>query len=181
MKPLAIAAVAAALAVAALGCGGAEGDPSAAAKSSPTSKPGVEPPSVLSKPKYLARANAICRRRWRFVLNAVRQTSVLWRKQYPHIDSRVNYARAVRVSYFSSLNFLIFDSVDYLGQPLSDRRASDEVLNAMQEAIERGVDDTRIRSVGQLRALFVDYNRKARRFGLDKCLVGGSRLPHPEA
>lgn len=134
----------------------------------------------LTKAKFLAHINSLCRRKWRFVLNAVKQTGVLWIKQHPRVSQRQNYKRSLHVSYFASIDFLIFDWIRHFGSPPGEKRAVERVIGAMQEAVERGQRGKRITTVAELQALFADYNRKARSYGLSECLVGGAHLPHPE-
>jgi hypothetical protein len=173
-----VAAATAGLVALMLGCGDStSGDEGG----EPSAKPRVTvAPGSLTKPKFLAHVNEVCRRKWRFIMNAVKQTRVLWEKQYPRVDDRENYTRAVRLSFFSSLNFLIFDWVHRLGAPPGEKRTLEELLGAMQEATDRGSRGPRLTTVSQVKALFISYNEEARRFGLDQCLVSGAHLPRPE-
>ena len=185
-------AAAAVLAAIIVGCGGGAGDSGstggeASKNGGHQSSTRAETTATTTKsvtktnPKFLAQANSLCRRKWRFVLNAVRQTAVLWAKQYPRVDERQNFLRAVHLSYFASINYVVFDWIRRLGAPPGQAQAVEDVIETMQEAVERGERGVPVTSVAQVKGLFADYNRKASRYGLDKCLVAGGHLPHPEA
>lgn len=175
-------ATAAAMAMAA-GCGGgARGDPQGSGNSDVSAKAGatVTTVSSLTKRKFVARANSLCHRRWRLVLNAVRQTRVLWGKQHPRVSTQRNFVRSVRLSYFASINFLIFDEIRRWGAPPGEEQTVEGVIGKMEEVIARGERRLPTTSVARLKAMFAGYNRLASSYGLDKCLVAGSHLPHPE-
>lgn len=177
----AIAIVAALLAAIAVGCGGASNNP--AGNSAGESVVGVSSifaVKSLTKPEFVAHANDICRRRWRFVQNSVRETRVLWGKQHPRVSTQDNYVRSVRLSYFAAINFLIFNEIRRYGSPPGQEQAIGEVIGAIHEASLRGERGEPLTSVAELEELFAGYNRKARDYGLDECLATGSHLPHPE-
>lgn len=189
MLRLVAAAATTGLAVIALGCGGgssgdgADGGDGSSAKSRvsvTTPRVSVTTSKSMTKPRYVAYVNAFCRRKWRFIMNAVKMTRVLWEKQYPGVNDRKNFIRAVRLSFFSSLNFLIFDRVRNLGAPPGEKRAVEELLGAMREATDRGSGPPSFTTVPQVKALFTRYNREARRYGLNQCRVEGAHLPYPE-
>jgi hypothetical protein len=181
MLRLVAAAVSAGLVAIALGCGGGGDSSSAGGENiSASNIVTAAPVKVLTKPNFIAHVNALCRRKWRFVMNAVRQTRVLWEKQRPQVTGHGNFIRSVRVSFFASLNFLIFDSVRRLGVPPDQKQAVEGLLEEMQAVIERGSRKDSFATVAQLKALFSRYNREARQFGLNRCLVSGAHLPHPE-
>jgi hypothetical protein len=181
MRRPAIAIVAALLAAVAVGCGGASDDPSGSgASKSPVSVASMYIARTVTKPEFVAHANSICRRRWRFVHNSVRQTRVLWARQHPQVSAQDNYVRSVRLSYFAAINFLIFNEIRRYGSPPGQARAIGEVIGAVHVASLRGEHGKPLTSVAELKRLFADYNRKARAYGLDQCLAVGSHLPHPE-
>jgi hypothetical protein len=178
-----IAAMATAvLAAIAIGCGGsAGGDPSKSSHEfSVRADTTMAPVASLTKAKFLAHINSLCRRKWRFVLNAVRETAVVWARKHPKVTPEDNFIRAVHQSYFASIDFLIFDWIHHLGAPPGQTRQIEDVIGTMQEAVELGQREVRVATVAQLEALFADYNRKARQYGLEECLVRGGHLPHPE-
>jgi hypothetical protein len=164
-----------------IGCGAGD-DPQKGESGEASAKAGatVTTVSSLTKRKFVARANSLCRRRWRLVLNAVRQTRVLWGRQHPKVSTQRNFVRSVRLSYFASINFLIFDEIRRWGAPPGEAQAVEGVTEAMQEVITRGEQHLPTTSVARLKAMFAGYNRLASRYGLDECLVAGSHLPHPE-
>jgi hypothetical protein len=175
------AVAATALAAIALGCGGGSsgeggdgGDEPAKARVS------IATATSLTKPRFVVHVNDLCRRKWRFVMNAVKQTRVLWERQYPRVNDQKNFIRSVRLSFFASLNYLIFDWVRKLGAPPGDKRAVEELLGATREATDRGSGRPSFTTTLQVKALFTLYNREARSYGLDRCLVSGAHLPHPE-
>lgn len=168
------------LAVLAVGCGGGTGGDTSAGgdhKFPVNADTTVTPVQALSKAKFVAHVNDLCRRKWPFVLNAVRQTRNFTRKLYPQTSPLQRYIRGVHVSYFAAIDYHIFDEIHRLGAPPGETQAVEDVIGSMQEGVERG-QQTRVTSPAQVKALFVDYNRIARRYGLDQCLVEGAHLPY---
>lgn len=175
----------AALAVAALiaGCGAGGQDPNTTTGSTaPSSRPYgllyVNP--GLTKQKFVAHVNGLCRRKWRFIQNAVRQTSVLTGAARPQTSKLQRYTAGVQQSYFASIGFHIYTEVQHLGAPPGEKQTVEDVLKAMLDGMRRG-EATPIARPAQVRAVFSDYNRLAHRYGLDECLVAGAHLPYPEA
>jgi hypothetical protein len=179
MRRAAAPLIIAALAVAIAGCGNADsgasdGQGHAFSVRADTT---VAVAPALTKPEFLARVNDLCRRRWRPVLNAVEQTANIWARKHPRVSEQRNFTRAVRLSYFASIDFLIFDHILPIGAPPGERRSIEDVVGTMQEAVERGERQVEITAPGQLETLFAPYNRKAQRYGIGRCLVTGPHLP----
>lgn len=168
----------AALAMTVGGCGGSGGDDSTPedrdialrADTTMTTKPS------LTKAKFLAHVNDLCRRKWRFILRAYRQTAVVTARLHPQTTELQQYTRGVRFSYFPSIDFHIFDEVQRLGAPPGENHAIEDVIGTMQVSVERG-ERMRMTSPAQVEALFDGYNRRASRYGLSACLVSGAHLP----
>jgi hypothetical protein len=182
-RPAGAVAIAALVAIAA-GCGGSGGGDASRSggnEFSARANPSVTTVKLLTKPKFIAHVNSLCRRKWRFILNAVRQTSVITGKLHPQTSKMQRYARGVRLSYFASIAFHIYVPIQRLGAPPGERQAVEKLIGTMLEGIERGGRQVRFASAAQAEAPFADYNRTARRYGLDECLVAGAHLPHPEA
>jgi hypothetical protein len=172
------------LAVAALigGCGadGQGSNPTAGATASSNRPYGilyVNPD--LTKRKFVAHVNGLCRRKWRFIQNAVRQTSVITAKAHPQTSRLQRYSAGVQESYAASIGFHIYTEIQHLGAPPGEKQAVEDVLRAMQDGMKRG-QETPVTGPAQVEAMFTDYNRLARRYGLDECLAAGSHLPYPE-
>jgi hypothetical protein len=180
MDRLAVVVATGALA-AMVGCGGANDAPQSGDQAiSATADAGAIAVDPRTKRKFIARVNNLCRRHWRFVLNAVRLTRVLWKRQHPRVSTSRNFARAVRLSYFASINFLIFDEIRRFVVPPGEGRAVKKLTGLMQKLIERGAQHWSVASTAKLQAMFAGYNRLAGQYGLSECLVAGSHLPHPE-
>jgi hypothetical protein len=132
----------------------------------------------LTKAKFVAHVNSLCRRKWPFILHAFREYRGQVKLVNPQASFRQRFIEAIRLAYFASITFHIFDEVVRLGAPSGEKQAVEEMLGSMQEGVERGQRQKPVTSQSQVEALFVDYNEKARRYGLDECLVTGSHLPH---
>jgi hypothetical protein len=180
----AVAVVAVAVVAAmAPGCGGSGGgDPSSSGgkEFSVEADTTMTTARSLTRPKFVAHVNSLCRRKWKFILNAVRQTSAITGKLHPQTSGMQRYLRGIRLSYFASLDFHLFDEIHRLGAPPGETRAVENLIGTMQEGVERG-ERMRISSRAQLEPLFADYNRVARGYGLDECLIAGAHIPRPEA
>jgi hypothetical protein len=155
--------LAAALAVAAIigGCGASGREGGAHSGSTDSTPPWRRPYGLvyvtqgLRKGRFTTHFNTLCRRSWR----------------------RINDPRA---SYFDSITFYIYSAIQRFGTPRGERGPVEHLLVTMQEGVEQG-ERTRITAPARVEALFADYNRAARRIGLDECLVAGAHLPHREA
>jgi hypothetical protein len=175
----------AALAVAALiaGCGadGQGADPTTGSTASSSRSYGilyVNPD--LTKQKFVAHVNSLCRRKWRFIDNAVRQTSVLEGKAHPQMSKLKRYTVGVQDSYYASVSYHIYTPIQRgVGAPPGEKQAVEDVLRAMLDGMSQG-EEMPITKPAQVEAMFSDYNQLARRYGLDECLVTGAHLPHPE-
>lgn len=170
--------VVAALAAAAAGCGGSGGE------NEVEGYPGFEvvartvvttadPP--LAKGRFLAEVAAICRRAWPTVEENFAEYSG-WQRE-DGLGGAELYATSARDSYLAGVDFHIFDEIYNLGGPEGEEEEVEEIIGAMQTAVELGQRRVRVESPAELRALFADYNRLARAYGLDGCLVAGGNLP----
>jgi hypothetical protein len=131
--------------------------------------------AALTKAEFLARINAACRNRWSTIHN---NFAVLADRQPPKFSDRRRYGKAVRLTFMAGLDFYVFDTIYDVGAPPGDERRVEEMLGAMQESVERTQRGLApIRSPKQLEAHFATYNRLARAYGLDDCLVAGAHLP----
>jgi hypothetical protein len=155
--------LATALAVAAIigGCGAGgenhESDANATDSTPPWRRPYglVYAKPGLTKAKFQIHFNHLCGSKWRLIQNA-------------------------RSSYFSLITFYIYDAIQSLGSPPDERGRVENLLVRMREGVERG-ERLGTANPARVQALFADYNRTARRLGLDECLVAGANLPRREA
>jgi len=173
MRWLVAIAVVAALAIGA-GCGGdssenAEGQ-GFVVQASTTMTTG----SLPTKARFVARVNQICRNGWKVILQNFDEYSS-W--QDPKLTERKLFAMSVRLSYLAGVDFHIFDEIYNLGAPKGEERAAEDVIGELQTAVERGQRVVTVPNTAKLEALFADYNRAAREYGFDECLIGGSHLP----
>lgn len=150
--------VAVALCVAALigGCGGA-GKAGGGDSTDPT--PNWKRPNGLvyvtpglTKERFMAHLNKYCGRQW------------------PAIQD-------VPASYFSSLGFYIYGSIQSYGTAPGERGTVEHLLFAMKDGMRQG-EQVGTTDPAQVEAAFADYNATARRLGLDECVVAGAHLPH---
>jgi hypothetical protein len=181
MRSLVAVAAIVALAILAVSCGGAD-DSATGSDGREFQVTGadttVTPVNSLTKAKFLAHANDLCRRKWPFILNAARQTANFTRKLHPETSELEQYRRGVRISYYPAIDFHLYDEIQRLGGPPGETQTIEEVLGSMQEAVERGQRMV-TSSPAQVEKLFSVYNQIARHYGLDECLFEGGHLPYP--
>ena len=127
----------------------------------------------VTKARFVTQANHACRHGWGVILENFAQYSS-W--QSPKLSERELFAKAVRFSFLAGLDFWIFDPIQKLKAPVGEKESVEEVIGKMQIAVERGERGLRAYTPTQLSAQFADYNRVARRYGLEDCLVDGARL-----
>ncbi len=170
-----VAVATVAIAALLVGCGGGGDDGGRGASS--TSSAAHGPPKLgasMSKSRYLARANAICKRSWPAILH---NTAEYARRQKPGMSEEARVADLIRLSYMAGFDFYIFAKLLAWGPPRDDREEGKAMIEALREATENGLHWMRITSREQLADVFADYNRRASRYGLGQCLVAGPHLP----
>jgi hypothetical protein len=153
-------------AVAIGGCGGQE-DSSGQAKKESTVHIGL-PVYInsLTKEQYLQQADRICRKSWADLLGYF----VKYRRQRAGKDSEAAiFAYAAQEYFLPSAQFW-FDDVSYLGAPRGDEEEVEDMLKALQLAVH-SAEELRIPSPRVLVAAFSSFNRLAREYGLDACVV----------
>jgi hypothetical protein len=127
----------------------------------------------ITKAQFVARANQICRRGWRKVLQNFSEFSS-W--QSHKLSREELFEKSVRLSFLPGLNFLVFDDLHGLPVPASQKSRAEEVVSEMLVANERGQEVVDVSTPAELSALFAGYNRTARQYGLESCLVNSARL-----
>jgi hypothetical protein len=169
------------LAMLAAGCGGsADGDTGGGGTGfTVQADTNVTTAPSMTRAGFVVHVNDLCRRKWPFVINAVRQTRNFTRKLHPQTTELQQYMRGVHESYFAAIDFHIFDMIYRMGAPPGEKEAVENLIGTMQEGVERG-QQMQISTPAQVEALFTRYNRVAREYGLDECLVEGSHLPYPD-
>jgi hypothetical protein len=132
----------------------------------------------LSKPRFIAQVNRLCRRAWPVILEGFSSYS---RRQRSKLSGKRLFAESVRGSFLNALDLYIFDDIRELNAPKGQKAAVEEVIGKMQIAVELGWAHVHAYSPSQLSAQFADYNQAARRYGLRDCLVDGWHLPRGPA
>jgi hypothetical protein len=162
------------------GCGGGGDDASAGDEDHTYS---VEASTTMTtadigKAQFIARVNKICRKAWATILDNFAEYSST---QDPKLSERERLTEAIQVSVLAGIDFHIFDNIRYLGAPRGEETEVEEMIGPFQSAVERGQKQlVRVSSVAQLSELFKDYNQRARRYGLDDCLVDNGHLQQIE-
>jgi hypothetical protein len=139
----------------------------------------VEAPTSVStgpvtKAQFVDHANRICRRAWPRILKFYIPFSR--RRQDKGLSNEEVFARSVRVSFLATLDFVVFDPIHRTPAPAGENAHVEEVIGKLQRAIELGQRRIRIHSLGQFASVFEAYNLAAHEYGLDDCLVDGTRL-----
>jgi hypothetical protein len=133
----------------------------------------------LDKPRFIARVNKLCREGWAEILdNFSEYTS--W-QDAKEMSRQEIFTESVRESFLAGFDFHVFDEIRNLGGPRGEEEVVEDVIGALQLAVERGQRQVRVSSPAQLTALFADYNRRARAYGLEDCLVDGVRVQQAQA
>jgi hypothetical protein len=167
------------LGMAVAGCGG-DGDDSAAATDGKKksfevqASTTVSPDRSLSKTTFIAQVDRYCRQAWKEILRNYKEYS---RTLDTKLSQRQRTAQAIRLSLMAGIDFHIFDNVHFLGAPKGEEVEVEEIIGAMQEAVERGQRLDPLYSVAEVTALFSDYNQRAALYGLDgDCLVNATNV-----
>jgi len=161
------------LAVAAAGgCGGSNGDP--ANDYSVVASTTVAAAS-FPEAQLVPRINSTCRSVWGKILDNFAKYS-RWHENDPGTP-REHFAENVRLSLMAGIDFHIFDRIVNMGAPPSQKREIEVIIGTMQSAVERAQKKLApVGSVAEVSSLFAEYNQRARRYGLDECLVDEARL-----
>jgi hypothetical protein len=150
------------------GCGGGGGDRAYSVEAATT----MITADNLDKAEFISRINRICRREWSVIVNV---------RRYHGLKSnspRQRFAEAVRIPLMSGIDFLIFDSIRLLGSPPGEERKIEAIVGPMQYAVETAQKQSppRLFSTADVERHFSEYNRRARRYGLEDCLVNRAHL-----
>lgn len=125
----------------------------------------------LPRPRLVARANALCREAW----VEIRSDFSRFAEWPPRRDDRTPGFNQAGQVLLSSIDFYIFDGLHHLGAPAGEEEEVERMIGAMQLTVERG-ERLRISSIDQLIQDFDEFNQRARRYGLEDCLVDHSHL-----
>jgi hypothetical protein len=121
----------------------------------------------LTKSEYLARANKICRVS---TADMVKQFARYRRQQGSNQSQSEQFAYMARNVFLPHIQFW-FDDITYLGAPRGGNKSQLEiVLQELQVAVHVGEAQS-ITSARQLVDVLSTFNRAARRYGLDGCLL----------
>jgi hypothetical protein len=163
-------AVSAALAAALIASGCGSSDSETYSVSADT----VVTTATIAKAGYVPRINAICRKAWPVISE---NFALYSRTQSPGAPERKRFESPARESLIAGIVFYIFDGIYNLGAPKGEEREVEKVIGTMQSASERGQKRLApVSSVSEVADLYGEYNQRARRYGLDECLVDEARL-----
>ncbi|MET0305165.1 MAG: hypothetical protein ABW196_02925 [Solirubrobacterales bacterium] len=162
----------------AIGCGGEGGEESTGAGFNVYASTTVTT-GPLDKPRFVAHVNKLCREGWAEILDNFTEYSS-WQKAKKMSRQEV-FIDSVRESFLAGFDFHVFDEIYLLGGPSGEEKDVEDVIGALQLAVERGQRQVQVSSPSQLTALFADYNRRARAYGLEDCLVDGVRVQRAQA
>jgi hypothetical protein len=165
------------------GCGGDEADPASGTGAGTYTVDGEtytlrESTTMLTaditKAEFISRMNRLCREAWPRVAENLadfnqRTKNTGWSKQKRLVE-------AVHVPILTGITFHIFDGYRIFGAPKGQKRVLEEVIGPMRIAVETG-EREQLTSEKEVAALFTEYNQRARRYGLDQCIVTTARLP----
>lgn len=126
----------------------------------------------LSRAQFRMRANQACRQRWPRIRELLAEYTA---QQDPSLDGRQRFDDSVRKSLLYGIDFHIYDSLQMLGAPRGQRRQIEAVIGALQVAVESG-RRLHIYAVDRLLKLFAAFNREARSYKLDDCIVNRAHL-----
>ncbi len=172
LAPLLVSALVAAAALAACGGGGntaAESDYTVQAN---TTMVAASPP--ITKAHFVAYINKVCRQSWVTIADN-------WRfhrnRQDPKMSRDARFADSVKKSLLPGIVVLIFDDMHMLGAPPGEEKNIERIIGPMQFASETGeLGRWQAHSIAEITRHFDVYNTRARRYGLDDCLVNEAHL-----
>lgn len=128
----------------------------------------------LDKAQFISRVNRICREAWATVIDNWHQYS---KSQSSGLSEAERFEDAVKRSLLAGIDFHIFDSIRILGAPPGEQKAIEEIIGPFQRSVELGQQRYwRAQNADEVVANFQEYNRLARMYGLNDCLVDQSRL-----
>jgi hypothetical protein len=128
----------------------------------------------LDKPQFVVRVNKICREGWAEILDNFTEYSS-W-KQEDGLNEDEAFKKSVRLSFLAGFDFHVFDPIYQLGGPPGEEKEIEDIIGALQLAVELGQRRINITSPEQLTNHFAEYNRLAQEYGLTDCLVDGERV-----
>jgi hypothetical protein len=131
----------------------------------------------LPRPQFVDRVNKFCRKAWLIILDNFAQ---YYRWQTKKLSESKRFSMTARLTLMAGIDFYIFDKIYELGAPGEDRLEIEEMIGAMQEAVERGQRLGPLHSVAEITALFADFNRRAGQYGLSDCLVDETHIAEIE-
>jgi hypothetical protein len=159
-----------AAAVIGVGCGGSGDDEDTYSVEADT----TVTTAAVAKASYIPRINFICRKAWREISDNFAEYSS-W--QSPGMPERKRFEVTARESLIAGIVFYIFDGIYNLGAPQGEEREVENVIGTMQSASERGQKRLApVSSISDVTDLYGEYNERARRYGLNECLVDKARL-----
>jgi hypothetical protein len=174
---ISLLAASAILAAAISSCGGDNRSMSALSDSAyePEASTTVMTSASTTKAQFLKRVNEVCRETWATVLDNWR---VYTSSQDSALSKRRRFEDAVRRSLLASIEFYIFNSIQLFGVPEGEERVVEEIIGPFQIAVELGwKKQWRAYSAADIASQFQIYNERARRYGLNDCLVSQSHIP----
>jgi hypothetical protein len=161
--------IAAIAAITTLGCGGDGSDGTSKQDRDLSTVPRIGLPvftGSLTKAQFIARSNEFCRESWADML----QEAARHRRERASKASEAElFAYSSRYSFLPHIQFW-FDDISYLGAPKGEEEQVEDMLKALQWAVYSG-EERRIASIELMTAVFSSFNRLAREYGLDECLV----------
>jgi hypothetical protein len=165
-------AILAALAALAAGCGGSSHEARIYSVEADTTMTTAS----TAKARYVPRINRICRKVWPVIFRNwteyVRSTD-----RGKNESPRERFAGAARTPLIAGVTYYIFDRIHTIGAPPGDKREVEKIIGAMQSASERGEKKlVPVNTIAQVAELYGKYNRLARAYGFDDCLVNEARL-----
>jgi hypothetical protein len=156
------------------GCGGddASGRQSGYTVHSSTVEEVAAPP--ITKAQFDSHINKACREAW----VTMTHNWYFYRRRQPETMSRdARFANAVQYSLLLGVDFLIFDEMHLLGSPPRQQHVIERIIGSMQLAVETGErGHWHAHSIADLEREFAAYNVRARRYGLNDCLVNQTHL-----
>jgi hypothetical protein len=133
----------------------------------------------IAKARYVKQVNRHCRWAWKKIIS---NWHVYRGTQEKDLDEQKAFTEAAQLSLLSGITFYIFDYIHDRGAPQGEEAEIEATIAAMQYPTEQGwKDESLLASVPVLVDLYSEYNERARRYGLDDCLMDEAHLRPLEA
>lgn len=126
----------------------------------------------VDKDQYVSQVERVCQEAWPVIRKNYRE-DLQWASQHQTRKTRIEHL--IHESILAGIDFHIFDGIYGLKAPEGEGARIEELIGTLQSAVERG-GKLHLHTEKQLLGLFDEFNRRARQYGVDECLVDAAHF-----